>query len=151
LLLDRGADIERGPENAARVGGHPTMAAWQVGWARYLSEPRYALVVLRELVAGGRARRRGATPPLRSVACRPTRAPTHFDCTTAAGVAKAIARTAPSSRDEFDASRDESGADSGKERVLDFLFVPGDQQANKPSLPDDVFSIIARYYWCGEP
>ena len=45
----------------------------------------------------------------------------------------------------------------GKERVLDLLF-PGDQpppQANKqarrhqPRLPDDVFSVIARFYWGG--
>ena len=78
-----------------------------MGWTRYLSKPRYALVVLRELVATGRARR-GRT----------------FH---------------------------------GKELVLDFLF-PHDRpppQANKqarrhqPRLPDDVFSVIARFYWGG--
>ena len=45
----------------------------------------------------------------------------------------------------------------GKERLLDFLF-PGDQvppQANKQPrrhtrLPDDLFPLIARFYWCGE-
>ena len=39
-------------------------------------------------------------------------------------------------------------ADPDKERLLDFLF-PGDQHS--PRLTDDIFSVIARYYWCGEP
>jgi len=89
------------------------MAAWLsrvrvLGWTRHLSEPRYKLVVLRELVARERARRERALP--------------------------------------------------GKELVLNFLF-PGDQpppratkQAKRgPRLPDELFSVIARYYWCGEP
>ena len=43
-----------------------TMKAWLArihvtgGWARHLSEPRYALVVLRDLTANGRARRERA-------------------------------------------------------------------------------------------
>ena len=50
------------PHAAARHFGYPAMAAWlaritAVGWASYLSEPRYALAVLRELTARGRARR----------------------------------------------------------------------------------------------
>ena len=67
LLLKRGADINRltssgtSPVTAARNNGHDTMAAWlarirTVGsWTRYHSEPRYELVVLRELVLRGRA------------------------------------------------------------------------------------------------
>ena len=45
----------------------------------------------------------------------------------------------------------------GKERLLDLLFpVGGGGRPNtrakqgQPCLPDDVFPIIARYYWCGE-
>jgi len=63
LCLERGADLERAnwqgltPLDAAR--GRVAMVAWLAriramgGWA----EPWYALVVLRELVARGRARR----------------------------------------------------------------------------------------------
>ena len=87
------------------------MAAWLSriqaagGWTRYFSDPRYKLVVLRELVARARARRRRA--------------------------------------------------DAGKEQLLDVLF-PGDQsrkraQRCQPRLPDELFSIIVRYYWGGEP
>mmetsp|Transcript_8334 Transcript_8334/g.24849 ORF Transcript_8334/g.24849 Transcript_8334/m.24849 type:complete len:89 (-) Transcript_8334:70-336(-) len=45
----------------------------------------------------------------------------------------------------------------GTECVLDFLFPgqpppQGHKQATRgPRLPDDIFSVIARYYWCGEP
>ena len=109
------------------------MAAWLAriqeagGWKRHLSEPRYTLVVLRAIAARGDAWRER----------------------------------------EF----------HGKERVLDFLF-PGHQpppRANSlasvkeavlnllqprrraqrhqppPRLPDDLFPIIARYYWGGAP
>ena len=34
----------------------------------------------------------------------------------------------------------------GKERVLDFLFPGG--QPNEPHLPDDLFPIVVRFYWC---
>ena len=37
----------------------------------------------------------------------------------------------------------------GKEHVLDFLFPGLGQPA--PHLPDDVFSVIARYFWDGGP
>mmetsp|Transcript_27706 Transcript_27706/g.85657 ORF Transcript_27706/g.85657 Transcript_27706/m.85657 type:complete len:267 (-) Transcript_27706:105-905(-) len=75
LCLERGADIKRvaarGPASgetpyaAANIEGHVVMTAWlgriQVaGWARHLAEPRYKLVVLKELVARGRARRQRA-------------------------------------------------------------------------------------------
>ena len=73
LCLSYSADINRPgvlsltPHAAARRGGHATvtMVAWlarveAVGWAVHLSAPRYALVVLRELVARGRARRQRA-------------------------------------------------------------------------------------------
>mmetsp|Transcript_7736 Transcript_7736/g.22816 ORF Transcript_7736/g.22816 Transcript_7736/m.22816 type:complete len:328 (-) Transcript_7736:37-1020(-) len=120
LLLQRGADIKweddggwastgRTLPEICRRRSHPEMAAWSAriqqagGWARPLSQPRYALVVLRALVTRGRARRQRA-----------------FD---------------------------------GKERVLDFLFPsPGSgrpntrAKRNQSCLPDDVFSIIARYY-----
>jgi len=89
------------------------MAAWLErvrvagSWTRFISEPRYNLVVLRALVARERARRQRAF--------------------------------------------------HGKEPVLDFLF-PCHQpppQANKKSkrhqlcLPDDLFPLVARYYWGG--
>ena len=35
----------------------------------------------------------------------------------------------------------------GKEPLLDFLFPDGQQ----PYLPDELFSVITRYYWGGEP
>jgi len=67
LLLERGCRFDQPfygmtPHAAARHFGYPAMAAWlaritAVGWASYLSEPRYALAVLRELTARGRARR----------------------------------------------------------------------------------------------
>mmetsp|Transcript_18446 Transcript_18446/g.57644 ORF Transcript_18446/g.57644 Transcript_18446/m.57644 type:complete len:86 (-) Transcript_18446:70-327(-) len=81
------------------------MAAWlariqPVGWKRHLCEPRYKLVVLRTLVARGRARRE---------------------------------------REFF-----------GKEQLLDLLF-PGNDSRGQLHLPDEVFSIIVRYYWSGEP
>jgi len=115
LCLERGADINRAlsselPHDVARKQGHETMAAWLKrihaagSWARYVSEPRYKLVVLRELSAKGLARRRRA--------------------------------------------------DSGEEHLLDFLFPP-DQRRNKRArrhqlhLPDELFSIVARYYWGG--
>ena len=107
LCFEHGADINRAPRGVDWIWPRPAalkMADWLTrireagSWTRYLSEPRYALVVLRNIVARGRARR-------------------------------------------------EHGL-FGKERVLDFLF-PGDQHS--PRLPDDIFSVIARYYWCGEP
>jgi len=72
LCLERGAflwfrarinrDTSRTPYQAARFHRYEAMAAWlarveAVGWAHYLSEPRYALVVLRELVSRRRAQR----------------------------------------------------------------------------------------------
>ena len=68
LCLKRGADINlttstgHAPHDVARINNQPTMAAWllrihSVGWSRYLSEPRYKMVVLRALVASKRARR----------------------------------------------------------------------------------------------
>ena len=77
LLLERGADINRAgglgsgitPHSCAVNQGHAALAAWLVrilaagSWTRYkqnLSEPRYALVVLRGLAASGRARRERA-------------------------------------------------------------------------------------------
>ena len=45
-------------------------------------------------------------------------------------------------------------ADPDKEQLLDFLF-PGDQPqgrgARHQHLPDELFSVVVRYYWCGEP
>ena len=129
LCIEHGADMLRvngvggvTPLDAARSfarrssgwreGGDGRIAAWLErvqevgGWARYLSEPRYKLVVLRELVARGRARRERAF--------------------------------------------------HGNELALDFLF-PGQPcpKANKQArriahLPDDLFTLIARYYWCGD-
>jgi len=37
----------------------------------------------------------------------------------------------------------------GKEQVLDLLF-PGVHSRGQPRLPDDLFMLIARYYWVGE-
>mmetsp|Transcript_21814 Transcript_21814/g.65371 ORF Transcript_21814/g.65371 Transcript_21814/m.65371 type:complete len:121 (+) Transcript_21814:874-1236(+) len=88
------------------------MAAWlariqAVGWTRHLSQPRYALVLLRALTVRGRAQRR-----------RDLQVNVSF---------------------------------------LNFLF-PDDespQQANKqakrglPRLPNDLFRLVARYYWGG--
>ena len=75
LCMERGADINRAsavtgrtPHDVARHSGHPAMAAWLArilaagGWTRYISESRYKLVVLRELVARGRARRERVFP-----------------------------------------------------------------------------------------
>lgn len=67
ICLQRGADIHQandGGDTAHELArNHETIASWlarvqEVGWTRYMSEPRYALVVLRELVVQGRARRR---------------------------------------------------------------------------------------------
>lgn len=112
LLLERGADMNLAdfvgltPHDLARNHGHAALAAWlarirTVGWTRHLSEPRYMLVVLRELAASARAQREHAS--------------------------------------------------HGKERVLDLLF-PSDQpnKPDQPRLPDDVFSLVVRFYWCGE-
>ena len=66
-----GADIARAagtgkkPYEVARLRGHLAMATWlehitAIGWTSYLSEPRYALVVLRELAGRDRARRKRA-------------------------------------------------------------------------------------------
>ena len=71
LCLERGADIHVADQSgvmahhAARGNGHTTIAAWldrirAGGWAHHLSEPRYALAVLRALAARGRPRRRRA-------------------------------------------------------------------------------------------
>ena len=121
LLLARGATYNAGPSqltriphDAARANGHKATAAWlervhTVGWTCYLSEPRYGLVVLRALVAEGRAERRRAF--------------------------------------------------SNTERLLDFLFPgkSGEQPSRakqarrfKQRLPDDLFSLVAQYYWGGE-
>ena len=72
LCLAHGSDISRAaeerttPYESALRKGYVTMAAWlkriqHRGWKRHLSEPRYALVVLKELTASGRARRRRAS------------------------------------------------------------------------------------------
>ena len=67
LCLSHGADVNaytRQPQFAPQLTCHPGIVTWldrilvAGSWARYLSAPRYALVVLRELVARGRARRR---------------------------------------------------------------------------------------------
>jgi len=116
LCLAHGADISQSDNDGtslqgiARVTGHDAMAAWlgrirRVGWTRYLSLPRYKLVVLRALVARGRATRR-------------------------------------------------QRADVGKEQLLDFLFPSGRPSKratrHQPCLPDDLFPLVARYYWGGE-
>ena len=74
LLLERGADIRRvtragrTPLYFARLYDQAALADWLErisaagGWSHYLSEPRYALVIFRELVARGRARRRRVDP-----------------------------------------------------------------------------------------
>ena len=118
LCLASGADIHRRTtysgltaSSVARQEGYTTAAAWLVRiesstWTRHLSEPRYALVILRAISARGRARRERAL--------------------------------------------------FGEEKLLDFLF-PSDQtppQASKrttrvPRLPDDLFPLVARYYWGG--
>ena len=113
LIMATATNHGDSPYMAALNNGHVATADWLSriqacgGWTRYLY-PRYKLVVLRDAVARGLARRERA-----------------FD---------------------------------GKERVLDFLFPsPGSgrpntrAKRNQSCLPDDVFSIIARYYWCGEP
>ena len=112
LCLERGADINWARSDGMKAGevarnhGHAALAAWLAsiqqtgGWARHLSEPRYKLVLLRELCARGWARRERAF--------------------------------------------------HGKERVLDLLF-PGGRpntraKRDQPHLPDELFSIVARYY-----
>ena len=112
LCLERGADINRTdsagrtPYAIAHIEGHAVMTAWlkrvrAVGWARHLSEPRYKLVVLKELVARARARRERAF--------------------------------------------------HGKEHVLDLLFPGGrpNTRRDQPRLPDDVFTVVARFYFGG--
>jgi len=109
LCLQRGADVSlknqygETPRETASLSNRTVVVAWvariqKTGWAAHLSEPRYKLVVLRGLVAQGRARREHAF--------------------------------------------------HGKEQLLDLLF-PGDQSRDQPRLPDDLFSIIARYCWDG--
>ena len=117
LCLERGADVFRAddqganPYHGAETEGHAEMAAWlavvqSMGWKRYLSVPRYELVVLRELAARGRARRQRAF--------------------------------------------------FGKERALDLLFPAAARRSTRSNrrqshLPDELFCIIMRYYWGGEP
>ena len=72
LCLASGADIHRRTtysgltaSSVARQEGYTTAAAWLVRiesstWTRHLSEPRYALVILRAISARGRARRERA-------------------------------------------------------------------------------------------
>lgn len=114
-VVEGGADINRtnnhgrSPHDAARNYDHPALAAWLArvreagGWTRYISEPRYKLVVLRAEAARGLARRRRA--------------------------------------------------DLSTEQLLDFLF-PGDRprraRRSQPRLPDELFTIVARYYWADE-
>ena len=55
------------PPDVARFNIHSAMAAWlnrirALGWKRYLSETRRALVLLRGIAANGEARRRRADP-----------------------------------------------------------------------------------------
>jgi len=64
---NRTDEYDEFPHDFAWDHGHFTMAAWlrhisRVGWKNHLSEPRYKLVVLRELVARNRVRRRRADP-----------------------------------------------------------------------------------------
>mmetsp|Transcript_5427 Transcript_5427/g.16096 ORF Transcript_5427/g.16096 Transcript_5427/m.16096 type:complete len:304 (-) Transcript_5427:62-973(-) len=112
LLLECGANINRLHPDLVRAVGHGSgrdaAVAWlarvrAAGWTRYLSEPRYKLVVLRDLAGRGRAQR------------------VHTF--------------------------------HGNELALDFLFPgqPSSQAKRVAHLPDDIFAIITRYYWCGEP
>mmetsp|Transcript_15457 Transcript_15457/g.47849 ORF Transcript_15457/g.47849 Transcript_15457/m.47849 type:complete len:150 (-) Transcript_15457:267-716(-) len=136
LCLKHGADVNRTtdleqwtPDDVAKENGHDAMAAWLArvrvsGWAKHLSEPRYALVVLRELVAGDRARREREFSGNERVLdfLFPGEAPRQQETKTCLP------------------------------RVLDFLF-SGDQpppQADLLHLPDDLFPLVARYYWGGE-
>mmetsp|Transcript_14779 Transcript_14779/g.45827 ORF Transcript_14779/g.45827 Transcript_14779/m.45827 type:complete len:417 (-) Transcript_14779:40-1290(-) len=72
LLLNQGSEINRTADGKLKTAhaiaehnGHTKMASWlehvlASGWTRHLSAPRYQLVVLKELVARGRAQRRRA-------------------------------------------------------------------------------------------
>ena len=109
-VYDKAREGRLDERSTASMSAVYAMAAWLErievagGWANYLSEPRYEMVILRALVASGRARRERAF--------------------------------------------------FGKERVLDFLF-PGaqpppqakEQVTQDPILPDDLFPLVARYYW----
>ena len=134
LLLERGADIyktdadKRTMHNIAGLNGHPTMAAWlhrihYFSWRTWLSEPRYQLVVLRELVKRGCFRNSHARGCFQGLdeAVRPGHALYTY---------------------------------SGKGPVLDYLF-PNDQPTTMSArrrrlrLPNDLFPLVVRYWWCG--
>ena len=140
LCLERGATLHRRagpycrtPLEVARLGPHETLAAWletvvAVGWTRYLLEPRYKLALLRQLAARGDARRERAFH----------------------GKELVLDFLFPDDQPPPQASL----LSRGKELVLGF-FSPGAQPKRRarrrPRLPGDLFKIIARYYWCGEP
>ena len=138
--------------------GHVAMAAWlarvrTVGWVFYLSQPRYALVVLRRLAARGFARRARAFHGKERVLdflFPGDQAPHPGDGAVAALIAK------------------NNGSDWAQEAVMREMLraaydagAASQPQANKqtankqakrhrpPRLPDELFAIIVSYYWGG--
>ena len=118
----------------ARDNGQFILADWltriHVGsWKRHLSEPRYALVILRAMAAAkGRARRERA-----------------FDGKELA-LLDFLFPAAPEPAD------DNTGAEPVDDNTARDQSPPrANKQATRgrPRLPDDVFTIIARFYWGG--
>ena len=147
LLLQRGADINwedddgwastgRTLPEICRRRSHPEMAAWSAriqqagGWARPLSQPRYALVVLRALVTRGRARRQRAFDGKERVL--------DFLFPRAASAPASGSQGAP--------------ARPGVRRFRRAIARQGDKRTRRRQhLPDELFSIIVQFYWDGEP
>ena len=108
------------PKNVSGRAVHFTSP--QVGWTRYLSEPRYALVVLREQVARGQARRE------RAMFGREQVLDFLFPPGEPAGEPGEELPPPPPPR--------------AKRRA---------QRRRLPCLPKDLFPLVACYYWGGDP
>ena len=162
LLLEWGADIlarneyERRPDKVAKIHGYTTMGKWLkrirlVGWTHYVSAPRYKLVALRALVARGQARWEGTfhgkelvldflfpsdqPPPSRDDAIEPLVAPLQDAMDLSRGTREMVIRKMlHAAYDAGAASRPQANKRARR---------------HQPRLPDELFSIIARFWWGG--
>ena len=150
LLLERGAEIFREDipgvtaHYAAIHGGHAAMADWLArisaagGWTRYLSEPRYAMVALRELVSRERARRErefGGKEKLLDFLFPGDQPPPQ--------VTKQAEPRAHIPPAEAYRRRRRAGAQP--------LLAAEPALPVRPHLPDELFALIVRFYSGGEP
>ena len=178
-LVEKAKAVDARMEALARHFGHAAMAAWltrirKCGWTTYLSEPRYALVVLRELVARGRARRlEGRGRRQRTRKCKKQKQ--LLDFVFPGGRPRtprfALVRRQcdvcnlqrPLSEEAFpicDACELRRYCSHACQRIdwlsghRDICTFDTDAKAATPALlrlPDELFSIVVRFYWGGGP